>query len=754
MIIEKISLNGFLSYIEEEVDFRPYHTLLISGLNGEGKSALIESIPFCFWGIGRGRTLSDYINDQCKTLKIEICFVMENVRYKKIRQYGKAGKVNELYIDKNSKELENCVWSLISDDTKRKTDELLTEILGLDYSIFSNSIFFGQKEASSFVDGDASERKELLCNLLGIQIYEKAEVIAKNEARDLDNKIQIKSIVLNDKFKIVEQKEKVEANLVYSNKTISEFNLQIDQINETLVKKRKSQESIKVKIANQEKDKQQLTEVLNLIVNTQNQQKEQNENISEKESELSELIDEGIDEVEKTQKIIDDSNEDDLLNKKNEHQKTIKEIESSKLKLPGIKTKLIAQRESKEKVLQQKTEIDTKIKALNEKKKKIDKSCAICPIIDEPCDKLSVESKNQLLEAIDMEISNFKNDLIKIEKQLLTIHENIVSLDGELESINKRINQETLITKKIIDIDKVIDSIKLAKENLPKIKIKYREKVDKLELEIEKLKNQLKVTEKSLNEFLVKKELIEKSLEKNLLIELNTVKSQIVTYENDLKEIVKSKNESSLLLGELNLKIKTILQAELDVKEIQREIDVLKEDFRINTELSILFGKNGLQKDIINDNVPLLEATTNELLSKFAKNSQLQVKFDLDPVNKSGELKKKGGLDVVIFEKGKLPRTLNMYSGGEVVRIVFAILLSLSNLLTQRAGKKSHTLIIDERIAALDQEGINQFIEIIKYISGQYKKIFVISHITELKEAFNDIIVASKDPENGSKIIY
>jgi exonuclease SbcC len=71
--------------------------------------------------------------------------------------------------------------------------------------------------------------------------------------------------------------------------------------------------------------------------------------------------------------------------------------------------------------------------------------------------------------------------------------------------------------------------------------------------------------------------------------------------------------------------------------------------------------------------------------------------------------------------------------------------------LTKRAGKKSHTLIIDERIAALDQEGINEFIEIIKYLQDQYKKIIIVSHITELKDAFSEIMLVKKT-QNGSKI--
>lgn len=753
MIIEKIKLQGFMSYIDEEVDFRKYHTLLISGANGEGKSALLESIPFCYWGIGRGKSLSDYVNDNCSTLRLEVTFLMDNLRYKKVRQYGKAGKINELYIDKVMNKLEDAEWNLISDDSKKKTDELLSEILGLDYNVFYNSIFFGQKEESSFIDGEASERKELLCNLLGIQVYEDAEEIAKSFIKDLDNKIQTKSFVLGEKSKLAEQKATIESQFNTTTKKLTDQAKQIKELTEQLNASRKRQESIKINIAGQDKNKQQLADVIQQQNKIKEKKKQLDDDIKAKDEELEEVIDEGISAVESLQVIVDLNNESKLLEQKVEYEKVLNEISSYKLKLPDIKEKLTNQRNAKEKLIQQQTEINTKISSLKDKRKKIEKSGAICPVIDEPCDKLSEDNKKQTIEIIEKDIAANVKDLLAVEKDLNSTKSKILELDGQLEALNKKIQRETATTTLLATTNDSLKQRKEAIDNLPKVKAKYRDKVDKLEAAKLKLTGQLTEIVNSANELQVKRQEIEKTLSASFSDDLIKVQKQIKAYEEDLENLNEDRQLLSVQLGDIKSKKQVIELAESDVKQIQEEIDVLSEDLRVYTELSILFGKNGIQKDIISDNVPVLEQKTNEILSRFCKSSQLQVRFDLDPVKKSGELKKKGGLDIVIFEKGKQPRLLNMYSGGETIRIVFAILLSLSYLLTKRAGKKSYTLVIDERIAALDQEGINQFIEIVKYIQNQYKKIFIVSHITELKESFDDVLLVNKT-DHGSKIKF
>jgi DNA repair protein SbcC/Rad50 len=754
MIIEQIKLKGFLSYIDETVDFRlpnisDNRILLISGPNGEGKSALLESIPFCYWATGRGKKLSDYINDKCDFVRVEVITISENVRYKKIRQYG-ASNVNELYVDKNNKSLNEANWKLISDDTKKKTDDLWSSIIGLDYNLFSNSVFFGQKEASSFIDGEASDRKELLCNLLGIQIYEQAEEETKNRIRDIESKLQSKQVVINDKNRIIEQKDTIKQLNSTVAKQIKSVNTDIEKLQDNLEQYRTKREQLKVEEANYNSNKEKLSDI-NEQISKSNVTKEQlTTDLESINTDIDQIIDEGINKIENLQKIID--NEQELLSSKEKYENKLKDINIEKLKIPSIKTKLEVQRNERDNFLQKKTEITTILTSLKEKKKKIEKSGAICPVIEEPCDKLSKENKEKMIKDVSHEIDITEGKQEKLQIEFESTREKIVELNGALDVISKRIEREPAIASSLTVVINDLAQVKIAQEEMPKMKIKYRAKVDKLTESKDKYEKKLKDINEEYVVLIAKKEKLTVKVKTDFVEEISKADRQIKVCNEDIKELTEQKNSYLAKIGRLKSELEQIELAEADRNKIQKEVDELNVDIRVYTELNVAFGKNGIQKDIIVNNVPILEEKTNELLSLFTKNNHLIVKFDLDPVTSSGKAKKRGGLDIIIYQNGQTPRSLNMYSGGETVRIVFAILLSLSYLLTKRAGKNSQTLIIDERVAALDAEGINQFIDVVKLISSQYKKILIVSHISELKEVFTNEFVVKKDVEHGSRV--
>ena len=754
MIIEKIMLKGFLSYLEEEIDFRNEQqqtVLLIAGENGEGKSALLESVPFCFWGVGRGRNISDYINDKCESVRIEVIFLMENIRYKKIRQHGKSN-INELYIDKNNKELENSKWKLISDDTKKKTDLLLSSIIGLDYNIFSNSVFFGQKEASSFIEGTAADRKELLSNLLGIDVYEKAEDAAKENTKDINSKIQAKNVVFNSKIVLVEKKDTVSESLKSTRIRLAAVEKEMEIVEKNINESQQQRESIKIKISNLQKDKDRFDDLSERLKKQLQTKTKNDRQLQNDKKELEDAIDDGIEEVETLQAII--SAEPDLLEKKSVKVQTLKDLELKKSKLLKYKEKIKAFRDSKEQLLEKQTELNTLIRALNIKKKKIKSSTAICPVTDKECDQLSEVNKNKIVQEIESEENKYNESLVQIQTDLETASEKILELDQKIETISK-INESILErTKELQTIENNIEKLEKCKEDLPQIKKRHRAKVDKMTDAIEKIESENEDLQEEIEKLTVTVNELESQITTDYNEELRKFNKRIESLTDDKDDLLTENQDLVRRLGQLENEIGQIQQAEDDCKKIKSDIDELNESLRVYMELAIAFGKNGIQKEIINSNVPILEEVANDLLMKFTKDGKFKIKFDLDPITKSGKLKKSGGLDIIISEKGKIPRELNMYSGGETVRITFAILLSLSHLLTERAGKKSQTLIIDERVAALDQEGINQFIEIVKYIANQYKKIFIVSHISELKEAFSNKIEVIKNETTGSKVKY
>jgi exonuclease SbcC len=90
-----------------------------------------------------------------------------------------------------------------------------------------------------------------------------------------------------------------------------------------------------------------------------------------------------------------------------------------------------------------------------------------------------------------------------------------------------------------------------------------------------------------------------------------------------------------------------------------------------------------------------------------------------------------------------------LFSGGEAFRVNFAIRLALSRVLAQRAGARLQTLVIDEGFGSQDAAGRQRLIEAINLVRDDFKKILVITHLEELKEAFPARIEVEKSPRGS-----
>jgi exonuclease SbcC len=96
-------------------------------------------------------------------------------------------------------------------------------------------------------------------------------------------------------------------------------------------------------------------------------------------------------------------------------------------------------------------------------------------------------------------------------------------------------------------------------------------------------------------------------------------------------------------------------------------------------------------------------------------------------------------------------RDYEMFSGGEAFRVNFAIRLALSEILSQRAGARLQTLVIDEGFGSQDAQGRQRLVEAINLVRGDFAKILVITHIEDLKDQFPNRIEVEKT-DRGSTL--
>jgi exonuclease SbcC len=163
--------------------------------------------------------------------------------------------------------------------------------------------------------------------------------------------------------------------------------------------------------------------------------------------------------------------------------------------------------------------------------------------------------------------------------------------------------------------------------------------------------------------------------------------------------------------------------------------------------LTFIFSKKGIQALIIENTIPEIEEEANALLHRLT-NGQMSLRFVTQKDKKTGGVVET--LDLIITDGELGERKYELFSGGEAFRINFAVRIALSELLARRSGARLETLIIDEGFGTQDEEGKEKLIEAITAVQDDFKKIIVITHLDDLKEAFPARIEVTKKRGVGS----
>jgi DNA repair protein SbcC/Rad50 len=176
----------------------------------------------------------------------------------------------------------------------------------------------------------------------------------------------------------------------------------------------------------------------------------------------------------------------------------------------------------------------------------------------------------------------------------------------------------------------------------------------------------------------------------------------------------------------------------------RREEDerALAERHGLYVELAEAFGKKGVQAMLIDTAIPQIEDEANRLLGRMT-DGQMHLSLDTQRDTKKGDTVET--LEIRIADPLGT-RAYDAFSGGEAMRVNFAVRIALSRLLARRAGARLETLVIDEGFGTLDALGRERMVEAITSVQDDFKRIIVITHLDELKDRFPATIEVTKTP--------
>ena len=194
MIPIHLRISGFLSYRDPaEVDFTTFDLACISGQNGAGKSSLLDAITWSLFGEARAKDKDSLVNLQSKTAEVTFTFGYEENVYRVIRALprGKTTTLEFQILDNGRQATDdNKTWRPLTERTTRETQARIEQTLRLDYETFINAAFFLQGKADQFTQQNASKRKDVLSNILGLEMWETYKVRTAEKRKALEDEVK------------------------------------------------------------------------------------------------------------------------------------------------------------------------------------------------------------------------------------------------------------------------------------------------------------------------------------------------------------------------------------------------------------------------------------------------------------------------------------------------------------------------------------------------------------------------------------
>jgi exonuclease SbcC len=693
MIPVELELNNFLAYRAPPVlVLDGIHVACLAGENGAGKSSILDAITWSLWGKARSNSPDELIHQGETEMRVALTFLQGEERFRVIRQ-RKAGKRGSSLLELQSWDRSVDSWRGLSEATIRDTQSKIDELLRLDYETFVNSAFLLQGRADEFTTKTPAQRKQVLANILGLDIWELYEGRARER-------------ISNTKAAI----ERLEGRLEEIERELSQRGIYEQELSEA----EDQAEELGQKLAASEKEWSSLEETRAEIVSLQRQIDDLTRRIQQREAE--------IEEASKEQETARGQADRDAI------KAALDVVRSSLAELTPLDIERQALEAEREKA---NTEAAT-LRGINEAlgpetepiKARVETLRAaeepVCPTCSQP---LSKEHSNKLISTLEAEIETRREQYRQNRERIATIESSLSTIDEQRQGLDLKLAERPSLEKRAGELEAALNHADHARERLEAL----AKRIARWNKELEADKEERKTVEG-------KADKSEKLLRQASLT------------QGDLDRLRADKRMADERVGAARQKIAAMEAFEQQREQRSAERESKVESLGAYEELREAFSKRGVPAMIIETVVPELERTANELLARMTE-GRMHVRIETQREIKTGELRE--ALDIIISDElGS--RSYELYSGGEAFRIDFAIRIALSRLLANRAGAQLRSLFIDEGFGTQDLRGREHLVSAINSIKDDFELILVITHIDELKEAFPTRIEVSKQSDGST----
>lgn len=830
MIPLRLIIHNFRAIEHADIDLSTVSLAAIAGRNGAGKSSAFTLAPrFALFGdVIKGISMDDLVRRGAQEMAITFEFEHQGSFYRVIRTRSTKGK------GKSTLELQQQVngqWESRSAEKIGDTEAKIRALLNLDDETFTASSMILQGQANAFTGATAGKRKEILSQILGLNVYEQLQERARQRAGLLNieiEKAKDKLLMLDERLATRPAKEEelrtiesrhdfTQANVAEDERAVRESEaqlavlevkrsriLQIDRdmatIDDGIVGLQKERSGHLERLERAEKILANEAGILAKAVELEEVKQQLivlEAQIPEKDRILSEMSAAGAEQFQLDEQMNKLSARIVTLQQQLDNRESLRqraadyETESAKLqeydemagrwnRLSDEIRNLEAQRDREEARLElEEQRLFDKIATLEQQEAHIhDSGClptckfqqaaaaavAELPELRRKLEELDKSELDRLITIIgvkqterqeigyDPEAHQASRSMVDKLRDAATAYiqlsgkdELLQQLEEQLHELEERkargIERVGVLLQQQADLDAILAPLPELTTRAADLQrwAKLKDEIGAAREAASNAKERIAAIDQDVAGKRVRKDELEN--EKNSLV-IDTLDYDRLHRDLDqLQAVLRDRRRQLAALAEQIGGIKAVLAA-LDAD--QQDRDRLSADLEPKAKrwtryqtLIKAFGRDGIPALIIENAVPQLERIANEILGQMSKGKHY-VRFETQR-----ELKSRDGvaetLDIMIGD-WTAERPYETFSGGEQLRIDYAIRFALAELLAQRAGSKVEWLTIDEGLGSQDAEHRALVLEAIKSVAGRFRRVLVITHIEDAQAAFDQVI--------------
>ena len=227
---QMLRIKGFTSFRDEQVvDFTDLDLFALWGPTGSGKSSVLDAMTYALYGkVDRVDHASALVSQGQPRMTVTFDFSADGRSYRVTRSTVEAGNSRALL----EKQDDDGAWISLGPgaDKVRDVNKLLVGLIGLDYQAFTRSVLLPQGKFAEFLVGDANDRRKILTELLGLELFEKMAKRANEIKKDEASQADVKQDVVGRSFAGVDRD-----SIAAARKTLEAATKQSDRVAGVLV---------------------------------------------------------------------------------------------------------------------------------------------------------------------------------------------------------------------------------------------------------------------------------------------------------------------------------------------------------------------------------------------------------------------------------------------------------------------------------------------------------------------------------------